>query len=84
MTIKCIGDCQLFQRDLDRLDEWCSSNKFGLNAGKSKSICFCRNIEFVYSINGTALEGVDEIKDLGVILDGRMSFFQIIENSGFH
>jgi hypothetical protein len=23
ITIKCIGDCQLFQKDLDRLSEWC-------------------------------------------------------------
>jgi hypothetical protein len=29
-----------------------------------------RPIEFVYSINGTALEKVDEIKDLGVIIVG--------------
>jgi hypothetical protein len=34
MTIKCIGDCQLFQRELERLSEWCRSNKFDLNAGK--------------------------------------------------
>jgi hypothetical protein len=81
MTIKCIGDCQLFQRDLDRLGEWCRSNKF-LNAGKCKSISFRRNmqpIEFVYSNNGTALERVDEIKDLGVIMNGRMSFLPHIE-----
>jgi hypothetical protein len=32
-----------------------------------------RPIEFVYSINGTALSA-DEIKDLGVIMDGNMSF----------
>jgi hypothetical protein len=36
-------------------------------------------LEFVYSINGTALEMVDEIKDLGVIMDGRMSFLPHIE-----
>jgi hypothetical protein len=77
MTIRCVGDCQLFQRDLDRLGEWCRSNKFDLNAGKCKSISFRRNmqpIEFVYSINGTVLERVDEIKDLGVIMDEKMSF----------
>jgi hypothetical protein len=63
MAIKCIGDCQLFQRDLDRLGEWCRGNKFDLKAVKFKSICFCCNmrpIEFVYSIDGTALERVDE------------------------
>jgi hypothetical protein len=82
MTIKCVGDCQLFQMDLDRLGEWCRSNKFDLNAGKCKSIFFRHNmrpIEFVYSINGTALERVDEIKDLGVIMDGKMSFLRHIE-----
>jgi hypothetical protein len=78
-TIKCIEDCQLF---LDRLDGWCRSNKFDLNAGKCKSISFCRNmrpIEFLYSINGTALERVDEIKDHEAIMDDRMSFLPHIE-----
>jgi hypothetical protein len=36
-------------------------------------------IEFVYSVNRTALERVNEIKDLGVIMDGRMSFLPHIE-----
>jgi hypothetical protein len=44
MTIKCIGDYQLFQRDLDRLSEWCLSNKYDLNAGKCKSISFHHNM----------------------------------------
>jgi hypothetical protein len=67
MAIKCIGDCQLFQRDLDCLGEWCSSNKFDLNANKCNSISFRRKmrpIEFVYSIDGMAFERVDEIKYL--------------------
>jgi hypothetical protein len=62
----------------------CIKTLFDLNAGKCKckSISFRRNMrpnEFVYSINGTALERVDEIKDLGVIMDGRMSFLPHIE-----
>jgi hypothetical protein len=36
-------------------------------------------IEFVYSINGASLERVDEIKDLGVITDVKMSFLLYIE-----
>jgi hypothetical protein len=82
MTIKCIGDCQLFQRDLARSGEWRRSNKFDLNAGKCESISFRRNIrpnEFVYSINGTALERVAENKDLGAIMDGKMLFLPHIE-----
>jgi hypothetical protein len=43
-----------------------------------------RPIEFVYSIKGTALERVDEIKDLGVIMDGKMSFLPHIEGAGFY
>jgi hypothetical protein len=57
-------------------------HKCYLNAGKCKSISFRRNmrpIEFIYSVNGTALERVDEIKDFGVIMDGRMSFLPHIE-----
>jgi hypothetical protein len=38
-----------------------------------------RLIEFVYSINEMSLEKVDEIKDLGVITDGKMSFLPHIE-----
>jgi hypothetical protein len=29
-----IGDCQLFQKDLERLGEWSRSTKFDLNADK--------------------------------------------------
>jgi hypothetical protein len=36
-------------------------------------------IEFIYSINGTALKRVDEINDLGLIMDERMSFLPDIE-----
>jgi hypothetical protein len=38
-----------------------------------------RPIKFVYSINGTALEKVDEIVDLEAIMDDRMSFLPHIE-----
>jgi hypothetical protein len=41
-----------------------------VNANRYPSVA----IEFVYSIHETALERVNEIKDLGVILDERMSF----------
>jgi hypothetical protein len=49
MMIKCVGDCQLFQRDLERLSEWCRGNKFDLNAGKCKSISFRRNMRPINS-----------------------------------
>jgi hypothetical protein len=67
--------------NIDRFGEWCRRNKIDLNANKCKSISFRRNmrpIAFVYQFNGTALERVNEIKDLGVIMDG-MSFLPHIE-----
>jgi hypothetical protein len=39
-----------------------------------------RPIEFVYLNNGTALKRVDEIKDLGVFMDGKMSVLPQIES----
>jgi hypothetical protein len=92
MTIKCIRNCLLFQTNLDRLGEWCRSNKFDLNSGQCQSISFRHNmrpIEFVYSINGTTLKRDDEIKDLGVIMDVvfasyRGNYLKIIENAGFY
>jgi hypothetical protein len=87
------GELPAILKGLDHLCEWCRSNRLDLNAGKCKSISFRHNmrpIEFVYSINGTVLERVDEIKDIRVIMDGKMSFLpsrgnylQIIEYSGF-
>jgi hypothetical protein len=65
----------LVYADLDHLNEWCRSNKFDLNAGECKSISFCS----VYSIDGTALVRVDKIKDLGKIMDCRMTFLSHIE-----
>jgi hypothetical protein len=54
----------------------------GLNAGKCKLIDFQRDmplIEFVYSIDRTALKRVDKIKDLGVIIDSRIEFLTHIQ-----
>jgi hypothetical protein len=59
MTIKCIGDFQLFQKDLDRLGEWCRGNKFVLNA------CQCNDplSSFIRLMGrrGAALERVDDV-----------------------
>jgi Reverse transcriptase (RNA-dependent DNA polymerase) len=38
MAINNVEDCQRFQDDLDRLQEWCLRNKFDLNVNKCKTI----------------------------------------------
>jgi hypothetical protein len=83
MSVKNTDDCQLFQSDLDRLSEWCRANKFNLNVANCKSISFCRKthpIDYAYSIEGTYLEKVNEFKDIGVIMDNKMTFLPYIES----
>jgi hypothetical protein len=77
MNIESVYDCHRFQSDLQRLQEWCSGRKLGLtlNAAKCKPITFNRNKKLIgldYRIERH--EFVEEIKNLGVILDSSMSF----------
>jgi hypothetical protein len=71
MAINNVEDCQRFQDDLDRLQEWCLRNKFDLNVNKCKTITFSRlknPIKHDYRIGGHRLEHFEEYKDLGVHL----------------
>jgi hypothetical protein len=52
MTIKCVGDCKLFQRNLDRLGEWCRSHNVDLNAGKCKSVATCGPLNLFIRLMG--------------------------------
>jgi hypothetical protein len=77
ITVETVQDCQRFQSDLDRLNEWCLLNRFDLNPRKCEAISFRRNVgavQFDYRIGGSALGRVEEIRDLGVLLDSRMTF----------
>jgi hypothetical protein len=82
ITVEAVEDCQRFQSDLDRLNEGSLVNKFDLNAEKCEAISFLRNVgavQFDYRISGSALGRVEEIKDLGVLLDSRMTYLCHIE-----
>lgn len=70
-------DQQALQEDLDKLLEWCNTNKLFLNPTKCKKITFYRTrqiIERNYNLNGVILKNVSEISDLGVIFESDMSF----------
>ena len=75
--IRSPDDAALLQLDLDRFCEWSSAWKLQLNPTKCKAITFTlrkKPIVSTYSINQTALERVSEIRDLGVILDSKLTF----------
>jgi hypothetical protein len=64
------------QTELHKFSQWCIDNKMLLNLSKCKTISFTRSssrIDFVYHLSNCALERVDTISDLGVILDSKLT-----------
>lgn len=65
------------QQTIDDITHWCASNGLALNSRKSKHITISRQkrpYESTYFVDGVPLEKVSEIRDLGVIVDRRLSF----------
>jgi Reverse transcriptase (RNA-dependent DNA polymerase) len=82
MTVKNVDDCLTLQRNLDKFQDWCITNKFNLNVSKCKVMSFGRSassIDFQFRIGDTPLDRVDKFKDLGVWMDQRMTFVHHIE-----
>ena len=71
-------DRYLLQIDLDNVVEWSNCNRLYLNNNKSKIITFSRGCVYScainYSIEGTILEKVDSIRDLGIIYQYNFHF----------
>lgn len=82
-------DCKLFKRidssvdqlalqaDVNNFHNWCKLNSLSVNIDKCKHIQFTRKIDplrFEYSLDGIELVSVSSIKDLGVIIDKKLSF----------
>lgn len=82
-SIESGSDAQLLQRDLDTLSKWCSKNKLFLNIDKCSYIHFTNNkniMSFDYKINNLTLNRVNTVKDLGVLLDAKLSFIPHINS----
>lgn len=76
-TIKDSNSVDLLQVELNSLYEWSLSNFLPLNLDKCHIITFSRSktvCEQDYFINGRRLVRFHSIRDLGVILDERLSF----------
>lgn len=70
--------------DLKRLSIWCTENELDLNVDKCFIISISRNTDYHiadYQIKGKPIARVDEIRDLGVIVDSRMNFITHIEKT---
>lgn len=81
--IDTLDDCLLMQQDLDRFGEWCNRNDLTLNIDKCSIMQFYRiqnPIIFDYSVNSVILNRCNNVKDLGVTFDRKLSFNLHIEN----
>lgn len=70
-------DCLALQNDINRLATWCDANNIALNVDKCASVFFSRKKTptlFDYSLGDEALRKVDEINDLGVLIDNKLTF----------
>lgn len=77
--IDSLSDAANLQLQLETFGNWCFLNRMVVNPSKCSVISFSRKlrpIAFVYSLNGTPIPRTDHIKDLGVILDSKLTFKQ--------
>lgn len=75
--ISSLADCKILQDNLNKFVDYCNQFQLKLNLQKCQRITFSRSdskVEYVYKLNGESVSEVHVIRDLGVVLDSRLSF----------
>lgn len=70
-------DCVRLQYLLNMFANWCEVNHMSLSIDKCFVVTFCRStnpIHWEYKIGDTAIQRNEQVKDLGVLLDTKLSF----------
>lgn len=76
MVITCIEDCAYLQSLLESFEDWSKRNLLELCVTKCNTISFSRKrhpIIFHYRLAGHDLERLNQVRDLGVILDSELN-----------
>uniref|UniRef100_A0A0K8WLI3 RNA-directed DNA polymerase from mobile element jockey n=1 Tax=Bactrocera latifrons TaxID=174628 RepID=A0A0K8WLI3_BACLA len=71
------SDIQALQHDIDQLSAWCLNKKLDLNIKKCAVISFSRSHTTHptnYMLNNKVISEVEDIKDLGIIIDSKLTF----------
>lgn len=70
-------DAHLLQQQLEIFATWCKTNRMLLNVSKCSVISFCRKrsiIDYDYTLDNISLKRDTKIKDLGVLIDNKLTF----------
>ena len=80
--IRCVEDVTHLQADIDSLVQWSHTWKLRLNPTKCHVISFTLRtspISAVYTMDGIVLGRCAEVRDLGVILDSKLTFAKHVD-----
>jgi len=80
--VSCTEDTQVLQSDLDRLALWSQTWRLKLNPAKCSAITFTLKrcpILCDYRLNGVVLTRGSEVRDLGVMLDSKLTFAKHVD-----
>lgn len=72
-----VNDCQELQADLYSIGKWAKDNKLEFNVSKCCIISYTLKknvVKYGYELDSVTLERVNEVKDLGVLFDHKLSF----------
>lgn len=78
--IRTINDRNELQSKIDRIERWSSENGLTLNPSKTYLVSYGkRKVHSIYFLKGQIIKEVDEVRDLGVLFDKKLTFKNHIE-----
>lgn len=75
LRIRNMNDRNELQGKMDRIEQWSEENGLTLNPSKTYVVSYGkRKVHSIYFLKGTIIKEVDEVRDLGVIFDNKLTF----------